>query len=134
VAQGHRDPGVGRCGDGRRDAGDDLEGDAGVEQGLSLLAATGEDEGIAALQAHDGAAGPAVLDQQAVDLVLRGRRAAGLLGHADALGVGRGLVEQCRDRQPVVDDHVGPGQHLGPPHGEQSRVPGPGPDQVDGHG
>ena len=54
--------------------------------------------------------------------------AAGRLAHVDALGAGRRQVEQRRLGQPVVDDHVGPGQHLGPPHGEQARDrPGPAP-------
>ena len=64
---GDRDPGVGGRADGAGDAGHDLERDAGGGERLGLLAAPAEHERVAALQTHDGAAAPAVLDEQRVD-------------------------------------------------------------------
>ena len=58
----------------------------------------------------------------------------GRLAHVDALGAGGRQVEQRRLRQPVVDDDVGPAQHVERPHGQQPRVARPGAHQVDGHG
>ena len=46
---------------------------------------------------------------------------------------GRGQIEQAGDRQPVVDDDVGPAEHLGPAHGQQPGITGSGTHQVDGH-
>ena len=123
VAQGHRDAGVGGHGDGRGDAGHDLEGDAGRRAGPAASSPPrANTNGSPPLSRTTVAAGAAVLDEQRVDLVLGHRRAAGRLADADALGAGRRQVEQRRDRQPVVDHHVGPAQHLGAPHGEQPGV------------
>ena len=74
------------------------------------------------------------LHQQGVDLRLGQAGPAGGLPDADPLGAGRRQVEEAGHRQPVVDHDVGPGQHLGSPHGDQPGVAGTGPDEIDGHG
>ena len=45
----------------------------------------------------------------------------------------RGEVEQGGDREPVVDDHVGPGEDLRAAEGEQAGVTGAGAHEVHGH-
>ncbi len=71
-------------------------------------------------------------DQQLVDPGL----AVGLartLAHVDALGRRGGQVEEFGGDEPVVDDHLGGGQELGPPSGEQAGIAGAGAHQGDTH-
>ena len=129
---GDGDPGVGGHGHGRGDPGDDLEGHPGPDEGLGLLAPPAQNEGIAALESHDLEAGQAPVHQQPVDLVL-GHGGAGALAHVDQIGPGRGQLQQRGLGQAVVHHHVGPAHHLGAPQGQQPRIAGAGPDQVDRH-
>ena len=130
---GDRHPGVGGHRDRRGDAGHHLERHAGGLEGQGLLPAPSEHEGVAALQADDRPPGPALADQEGVDLVLVDRTAR-RLADVDPPGGGRGQVEEAGVGQPVVDDHVGAAEHLGAAHGQQPGVAGAGADQVDGHG
>ena len=76
---------------------------------------------------------PAAVDEQPLDVLLRQGDVAGCLADVDALGRRRRQVEQARHRQPVVDDHVGRGEHLGGTHGEQPGITGSGADEEHGH-
>ena len=134
VAEGDRDAGVGGRRDRGGDAGNDLVGHPRVLQRRRLLAAPGEHERVAALQAHDLLTGQAPLDEQGIDVLLGHHGVAGALGHTDALGVGRGQIEEGRHREPVVDDDVGTSHHLDPSHGHQAGIAGSGAHEVDGHG
>ena len=130
VGDGHAR--IGRNGDGRRDARHHLKGHPGRLQGEDLLAAATEHERVAAFEPDDLPPGPAVPDQHRVDGVLI-HRPAGRLPDVDALRPGRRQFQEAGVRQPVVHDDVGAAQQLGAPDGQQARVAGPGPDQVDGH-
>ena len=124
----------GRHGEGRGHPGDHLEGHARGPEGCGLLAAPPEHEGVAALQAHHRRRPAAVLHQESVDVGLALR--TGLpdaLAHVDPHGLGRRQVQEPAVHEAVEDDDVGPPQQLGPPPGEQPRVAGAGPHQVDGH-
>ncbi len=58
----------------------------------------------------------------------------GVLPTSIEFRAGRRQLEQVGDRQPVVDDDVGGGEHLGAANGQQTRVTGSGTNEVDGHG
>ncbi len=133
VPQGDGDARVRRHRDRRRDPRDDLEVDAGVLQRRGLLTTAGEHEWVATLQADDLLTGPAPLDEQGVDVVLRHVLGAGPLADGDALRpVGR-QVEQRRDRQAVVHDDLGGGEHRGAAHRDQPRISWSGADEEDRH-
>ena len=72
------------------------------------------------------------VDEQLVDLLLRRTPPRGL-ADGDPRRAGGGQVEEGGHREAVVDDDVGAGEQLRPPHGEQARVTGSGADEVDGH-
>ena len=58
---------------------------------------------------------------------------AGPLPDVDQEGAGRGQAQELGKDQTVVDHDLGPPEHVGPPPGDQTRIPGSGPHQVDGH-
>ncbi len=129
-AVGDGDARVGRRRQARGDAGDDLVGDPLRAQPQGLLAAAPEHERIAALQAQHGAPGQGVADHQLLGLLLGHRGAAALLAHEDELGAGAGAVERGGSDEPVVEDHVGAGDQLQRPRGQQPGIAGPGADEV----
>ncbi|CAB4605069.1 unannotated protein [freshwater metagenome] len=134
MPQGDGNPGIGRHGDRRGDPRDHLVRETRRFEGGRFLAAAGEDERIAALETDDVQPGSSPFDEKFVDVVLRHHRPARALGDTDPLGSLRRQFEEGTHRQPVVDDHIGGGEHLGTPKGQQSRVAGPGANQIDGHG
>ena len=97
-------------------------GTPAVAERRRLLAAPGEHERVTALEPDDRLVPRRQVDQQRVDLVLGHRDLPRGLADADALGAGGRQVEERLHREPVVDDDVGPSQHLVGPHGEQTRV------------
>ncbi len=124
--------------DGGGDAGDDLKPHAGGHQCLAFLAAAAKNEWVAALEAHDAPAFEALLDQQAVDLVLGHRVAGGLLADVDLLGIGA-VAQELRVGQVVVDDDLGRLEEGNPADGEEAGVAGASADEIDdalfgGHG
>ena len=127
---GERNAGVGGNGDRRRDAGNDLEGDAGRRQRLGLLAAAAENEGITALESDDALALPRSGDEQPDDLVLFDTLTAAVLADQHALGPLRGVVEQARIGQVVVDDHIAALQAAHSIDGDQPGASRPGADQI----
>ena len=129
---GHGDAGRGRCRERRADPGHHLVLHTGGPQGFGFFPTPPEHEWIAALEADDLAARATVVDEPGVDLGLAVRPARPL-AHIDELGLGRRQVQQLTADEPVVDDHVGPTEQLGPAQGQQPRVPRPGPDQGDAH-
>ena len=124
VAHGDRDAGVGRHARWPSEMpGTTSNGTPAASSAGGLLAAPGEHEGVAALEpdhlpARPGPARPAAASISSWAMVAL----AGRLAHVDALGAGRGQVEQAGHREPVVHDDVGPAQHLGPPHGQQPGI------------
>ena len=90
--------------------------------GQRLLEAAAVDERVAALEAHHPLAGQRPVDDDAVDLLLRGGPAAGQLGHVDQLHVRRQLVEQLARGEPVGHHHVGLAQRSARRHGDQLGV------------
>ena len=125
-----------RVGGGRHaggDAGDDLEGDAGRAQPLGLLTPAAEHERVPSLEADDLAPGRPVLEQQRLDLLLRGRGTAALLAGVEQLGVGPRAVQRGGRDEAVIDDDVGAGNELQRPRRQQARIARAGADQVDGH-
>ncbi len=123
-------PGVGRRRDSRRDAGHDLERDPGPLERLGLLASTPEHERVAALEPDDRLALQAVVDQHALDLGLSGGLTISSLAGVDQLGIRPGALERLWRDQAIVDDHVGLGDQLERPPGEQSGIAGSGADEV----
>src|SRR5438045_9233514 len=53
----------------------------------------------------------------------------GLLADVDELGIRARVRQQSGAGEIIVDDHVGALEQLAPPHGQQSRVAGAGPDE-----
>ena len=91
---GERHAGVGGDAERRGDAGHDFERDAGVGQRFGLFAAAAEDERVAAFEADDGEAAAGAVDQHGADFVLGECVGGFLLADVEALGVGRGEVEE----------------------------------------
>ena len=133
VAHGDRNPGVSRDGHRRGDAGHHLEVHVGTGQRGGLFPTAGEHEGVASFEPNHLLSGPAPGHEQGVDVVLGGAGSAGLFAHRNALSVRRGQIEQRGHRQPVVHHHVGTGQHLRAPQGQQGGIARPRAHQVHGH-
>ena len=127
----HRDARIGRRGDGRRDAGDDNEGDAALPQVLRLLAAAPEHERVAALQPRHALPLLRPLGEQGIDVILPHGVPVRLLADVDALGVGPGIFEQRRVRQPVIHHDIGGLEGLHAADRDQFRVARSGPDELD---
>src|SRR5687767_9752108 len=106
AAVGHGDAGDGGRGEGGSDAGDDRDRHAGFGTGDDLFEAASENVRIAAFQPYDELPGQRVLDQGAVDEVLRGRAAVRDLGRVDDLHLGRQVVQQFAGSETVGDDDV----------------------------
>ena len=107
---GHRDAGVGRHRHRRGHPGDHLEGDAGRGQLFRFFAAPAKDKGVAALEAHHREPGPGPFHQQLVDAALGHRVGPGLLAHIEQFRPRRGLFQEFRAGQLVVDHDIGPAQ------------------------
>ena len=122
---GDRDAGVGGGGHGRADPGNDLERHPGLGQGQSLLAAAAEHERVPAPGRTPQAPAPRSTSTRLMAAWESATRPRAL--PASTRSAPEGQVEQGRRGQPVVDDHVRPLQHLGPPQRQQPRVPRPAP-------
>jgi hypothetical protein len=107
-----------------RDTRHDLVANARRPQSARLFRAPAEHERVAPLQPDDDAAGAGLLDQQRVDRLL----SHGMLAALRPLG---SLAQQSRVHQAIVHDEVRRPQDLESPSGDQPRVPGTGPDEVD---
>ena len=134
LAMGERDAGVGGDAEGRGDAGHDLERDAGIGQGFGFFAAAAEDEGVAAFEADYGESAARAVDEHAADFVLREFVGGFFLADVDALGVGRGEIEEGGVGEVIVEDGVGLLEDAAAFDGEELRVSGAGADEVDLHG
>lgn len=99
---------------------------------LALLAPAAENERVTALEPHDAAAGPGMLDQGLVDLLLPPVVPAASLAHEDSPAFGAKRLEQFPPHQQVVEHHVGLGQASRPADADQPGVAGAGPHQADG--
>lgn len=85
-------------------------------------------------QPHDTAAGAGLGHQNGVDLGLGGGGAKAFLADIDPRHMGRDQRQHLIADQPVMDDHIRPGQRL---IGSQRQMPGstrPGPHEGDGNG
>ena len=137
AALSDRDAGGGRNPERGRHARDHLPRHAGRGQHLDLLAAPSEEERVASLETHHHCGAPAVVHQQASDLLLAlapgPDRRVRVLAHVDQLRRRRREVEEGRRHQSVVEDDVGPGQQLRPAARQQPGVTRAGADEVDGH-
>ena len=107
AAVGERNAGIRARGERGGDAGNDFERHAVLAQVIDLLAAAAEHERIAALEAHDVFAALRVLDEQLVDLFLRGAAAADELADVESRGIAARELEHFGRNQPVVHDDVG---------------------------
>ena len=126
-----RHAGVGGDAQRRGDAGDDFEGDAGIGQRFGLFAAASEDERIAALEPDHGEAAARALDQHGADLFLGEGVGGFLLADVEALGVGRGEIEQGVGGEVVEEDGVGLLQNAAAFDGDEIGIAGPGAYEVD---
>ena len=126
-----RHAGVGGDAERGGDAGDDLEGDAGGGQRFGLFAAASEDEGVAALEADHGEAAARALDEHGADLFLGEGVDGLLLAGVDALGVGRGQIEQRGGGQAIEEDGVGLLEDAAAFDGDELRIAGACADEID---
>jgi hypothetical protein len=103
----HRDPGIGRDGDGGTHPRNDLERDAGGGEGHRLLSSAAEHERIAALEPDDPTPTARVGNEERVDVLLRERVNRPRLAHEDAPGVGGRQLDHAGMDETIVDDNVG---------------------------
>ena len=75
-------------------------------QEIDLLAAAAEHERIAALEAHDVFAALRMLDEQLVDLFLRGAAAADELADVETRGIAAREIEHFGGHEAVVHDDI----------------------------
>ncbi len=100
-------------------------------QVVDLLAAAPEHERIAALEPHDVLAALRVLDEQLVDLFLRGAAAADELADVEARGVAAREIQDFGGHEPVVHDDIGFLQRAQALQRHQTGIAGTGADQHD---
>ena len=72
-----------------------------------------------------------LVHQELVDAALGEGVSPRFLPHVNDLGPGPRAPQKFRARQLVINDDVAPGQKLQGLHRHQTRIPGPGPHQVD---
>ena len=123
--------GVAGHGQASRHAGNDLQGNAAPRARRHFLGQAAEDARVARLQADHRLALPGGFDHLGVDLVLGDVPAGAVMAQANPLGRGRGVFQDQRVDQVVIEHHVGLTQALGRPEGQQARIAGTGAGQVD---
>jgi hypothetical protein len=129
IAVGDRDARVGGGSHARGDAGHDLEVDARLDQLLALLAPAPEDVRIAALEAADDEAGPGLLHDQVVDLVLGQGVVPALLAHVQDLAIRLAPLQEVGVGQVVVDHDVAGLDDLLGAQGQHARIARTGSDE-----
>ena len=131
VPVGQRYAGVGRTTTGGGDTRHHLKVDALGHDQVDFLSAATEDEGVPAFQPTDLLALFGVVNQQFVDVVLwQGVLVTGL-AHVDQLRIPPGQIHDALSYQTVIEDHIGFLQQAQGAEGQQVRVAGTGPHQVD---
>lgn len=118
----HGDSRVGRHSDARRDSGHDLKRYTLSREVFRLLGAAAENQGIAPLEPDDEPAGPRVLDQKCIDLILIERAMPARFPGTDPDRIARNQVEQPGAGQMVVNHDIGAARQLGPAQGQESRI------------
>src|SRR5207245_2961194 len=131
LAMQYRDARVGSRCDAGGDPRNDFPGDARRHQCLGLLAAAAKDEGVASLEPRHHAAAARGLDQQAVDLCLRQRMAAGALSHAADLNAGPSVREDLGVDEMIDEDQIALAQGANRAQRKQIRISRAGADEID---
>ena len=127
---GERNAGVARGADGGRNTRDDLEWHAVLVKEQGFLPAAIEQERVSPLQPRDDLSFPRFLDEQVVDgfLIERLRRGQ---ANVDLLSFMTRIAEQPRVHEVVVQHHIGGGEVARAACADETRVSGPGADEVD---
>ena len=102
----HRNAGVGGAANRRRDAGNNLELDAGRCQLFGFLTPPTEDKRIPALEPHHALAFASLLDEQAMDLLLRHGVGSGALADEDQLRASRHSRQNVRRDEGIGGHHI----------------------------
>jgi hypothetical protein len=102
-----RDPYCGRDSNSTGHAGNDLNRNPSRHAGLHFLSTATENERVAAFEPDYSPTSSGMLNQQPVDLILRGRRTARDLGDVDDLNMSGQLSQDLGRRQPVRYYDVG---------------------------
>jgi hypothetical protein len=127
-----RDAGVGRDANATGDAWDHLEGDAGFRECGGLFAPTAKQERIAAFEAQHATVRSRQLDEQAIDLILRGRRTTTTFADKVSFDMRRNAGQDGGVDQVVVDHAVAIAEQISHPQRQQSRVSGTSTSEKDG--
>ncbi len=107
IALGERNLRGGGCAESRCHAGDDLSLDSSLPQCLQLFATTAEDERISAFESDDLQSHQRVLDQEAIDFLLRSAFPAAALANVDDLSGNRNQAQDFVGDKFVMQDYVG---------------------------
>ena len=110
-------------------AGDNLRVDTARAAGFDFLAATPENERIATLEPHDQMPGLRLFNEDGIDLFLRHRMAAALLGDRNHPRGGIGQPQHCRIDQPVMHDNISAGERIRRLKRQKARIAGSGSDE-----
>ena len=128
----HRNPRRRRCRNGGRNARHHLKRDPRRSQSHRLLTPATIDERVSALQPYNRRVRPPKLDQQTIDVLLPSLlRITRPLADIHQLRPSRSLRQQCRIRQPVVQNHIRRTEHPKSLHRNQLGITRPRSDQVD---
>ena len=131
VPVGEGDPGVGGAARRRGHPRHDLKRDPFVGEGRDLLAAPPEDERVPALEPQHAPALAREADEEAVDVGLPDRVLVPALPRVDLLRVAPHEGEHAGGHEAVVHHHVRLLHEAHGAEGEEVRVAGAGPDEVD---
>ncbi len=128
---GQGDPGGGGGTKGRRDPRHHLKGDAGVLEGEGFLSPATEHEGVPPLEAHYHLMPMGQLDEEPVHRFLGARSHPGPSSHGEALGSRWNEAKEFRVHQSVKGYRSRQAKQFGTPKGQEPRVTGSGPYQID---
>ncbi|MNG86904.1 hypothetical protein D3C79_456930 [compost metagenome] len=126
VAMGEGNAAVGRTAGGGGNTRYHRERDVGIGQGFQLFAATTENKRVTAFQPDYAFALLRLLQQDAVDLLLRYAMMAGALADEDTFGITAYQRHDFIGHQPIVNHYVGLLDLLQTLESQQTGVPRPG--------
>ena len=115
----------------RADTGNNLKGNSGAAKGQRFFGATTKQKRISAFEPNNDLSLFRPGNEQVIDLRLFSFTTTADFPYVDAFGVGRHTKQHVRIDQIVIDHYIGLAQKFHRFDCEQTRIPGPGTDEID---